>query len=432
MSDDRPNPKSDPTLRPDFAKPAKKPAKSARKIRKRGRGLSIRFLLTITIFVAIAFAIVREFRNHLELLVGLTICFSISVAIGMAFVAVRRKAALQEAFLALLAASRRVGLPVAEGAKAFARQCGSRGYRRRLVRFSGEVANGIPVPDAVMSVRGLIPRENGASFRAIEATSGSEKAYARLMEVRNATIEALDPLVNLISYYLVLAMQFVILTAFLIEYVQPKFVAILGDFGMTQQPSTASAILDFLRDRLILSSFGWRVALMILVPLSFVYLVILSRGGKGLGFLGAFVPFLTTGERAMVLRGLAESFRTNTPVEETMRIFADWSLRGLLRRRCRLARQAMISGVDWVDALAGEGLLLRNEVPLARAAVRSGNVGNTLENLADSIQSRQWYRWRLLADVANPVLTILFSFMVLLVCWTFFVPLVNLIQRLAT
>ena len=162
-----------------------------------------------------------------------------------------------------------------------------------------------------------------------------------------------------------------------------------------------------------------------------VYLIVLSRGGSGLGLFGWFVPGLTTGERATVLRGLAETIRHQKPIDESLRIFGDWSLRGNVRRRCRLARQAVVSGVDWVDALAGEGLVRRCEVPLLKAASAAGQPAESLESLADAIQSRQWYRWRIFADMAQPVLTFAFAMLVLLLCYAIFEPFVSLIRRLA-
>lgn len=423
-------PKAKPEV-PGLAKPEFSPAERPRQRRKRGRGLSIRSLLTITAILSIFFAVVRQFRGHIELLIGSTILFLVTLAIGLAFVAARRKAALQQSFLALIAASRRAGLPVEAGARAFARECGNRKYRNTLIRFSNEVRQGMAMPDAVVSVRGLIPPDQRASFRAIEATSGSERAFARLVEVRNAMIEALNPPLNMIFYFLSLTIQIVSIVSFIIYFIYPKFEAICTDFGIPLL-STSNTLLIMLSDALIKNTLGIRLGLALVSIAAFIYLVFLSRSGNGLGLFGMFVPFLTTGERAMVLRGLAEAFRSQTPLDETLRVFADWSLRGLARRRCRLARQAMISGVDWVDALAAEGLLRRCEVPLAHASIRAGNTGDTLEALADSIQSRQWYRWRLTANVASPAMTIAASLVVLLVCWTFFSPLLHIIRRLAS
>lgn len=431
MSDSLPQTSSSTFLKPGFAMPEPNPNVRRKRRSKRGRGLSIRFLLTVTVFLALLFGVVREFRDHLDFLVGMTFWFIISGSIGMVFVFVRRRAALQEAFLALVAASRRVGLPVQAGAEAFARQCGSRGYRQRLIRFSREIENGMSVPEAATIVRGLIPRESHASFRVIDATSGSDRALERLIEIRNARIEAVTPLINMVLYFLYISIHFVFITSFLIEQILPKFNAIFVDFG-SQSVSSMSPFIDFMSNSMFMNGFAFRFALIFILPIVFVYVLVLSRGGKGFGLFGMFVPWITAGERAMILRGMAETIRANSPVDETLKIFSDWSLRGLVRRKCRLARKAVIAGVGWIDALAGEGLLKSQEVPLLQAAGRSGDVGNTLEQLADMIQTRQWYRWRLITDFLNPILTMIFGIMIFCVCWTFFMPLVRLIQGLAS
>lgn len=401
----------------------------ARPGKKRGRGFSINSMLAMMVLFAVAFALIRLFRDHLDVLLAIVIGFLISSLVGMGFVAARRKAALQEAFLSLVAASRRGRLPITAGLIAFARQCGHRGFRRRMVRLAYSLEKGVNLPDAVQDARGVLPRELAASFRVVESTDGGSDAMLRLTDLRNRRIEAFNPLTGMVVYFLALSFQFLLIATYLVEFIWPRFQAIMADFG-TSSPPVTGFVLGVLTEYLHFGSLLW-ITLIIGIPVLIVYLIVLSRGGAGLGVFGWLVPGVTAGERATVLRGVAETIRHQKPLDDTLRIFGDWSLRGNVRRRCRLARQAVVSGVDWVDALAGEGFIRRCEVPLLKAASAAGQPADTLESLADAIQSRQWYRWRIFADMAQPVLTFVFAVLVLLLCYAIFEPFVSLIRRLA-
>ncbi len=402
----------------------------ARPGKKRGRGISINALLLMMVVFAVAFALIRLFRDHLDVLLAIVIGFSISTLLGLGFVAARRKAALQEAFLSLVAASRRGRLPITGGLMAFARQCGHAGFRRRLVRLAYSLDKGSYLSDAVHDTRGVLPRELSASFRVVESTDGGSDAMVRLSDLRNRRIEAFNPLLGMVIYFLALSFQFLLISTYLVVFVWPRFQAIMADFGTSSPPFTA-AVLAVFTDYFRFGGVLW-FTLIIGIPVLTIYLIVLSRGGSGLGLFGWFVPGVTTGERAAVLRGLAQTIRHDKPLDETLRLFGDWALRGNVRRRCRLARQAVISGVDWVDALAGEGLVRRCEVPLLKAANSAGLPAATLESLSDAIQSRQWYRWRIFADMAQPVLTSAFAMLVLLLCYSIFEPFVSIIRGLAS
>ena len=90
----------------------------------------------------------------------------------------------------------------------------------------------------------------------------------------------------------------------------------------------------------------------------------------------------------------------------------------------------MVSGTDWLEALRGEGLVRRDEMQLLRSAADVGRAAWALEQLADSMESRFWYRCKLTAQVATPAFTMLVGGLVFMVGLAFFTPLVDLIARL--
>jgi len=406
---------------PAAAKPSAAPR---RKRKKSGGGVTIRHLLIATIGFALLFAILKLFQNHLGVLVGLTIAFGFTLMIGLSFTLSRRKAGFQDAFLELVAISRRTGLPLEIGLRAFSPQCG-RSYGRRLVRLANTLETGVSLSDAVAMTPGVLPLEQRVSFRVAEFAGSRADSLERISRVRYDRMEALRPLVDMVLYYLVVTWQMFAVGGFLAYFIAPKMEAIFKDFGMNL-PTAFVIFSSFATGAFqpLVANIG------LLVMGAIIYVPTLFHSGRGLGFFGRFVPWLTTSERASVLRGLADTIRAEKPVDECLLIFSDWSMRRQLRRRSSNARRAMLSGTDWLDSLRGEGLVRQDEMQLLRSAANVGRAAWALEQLADSMENRFWYRCKLAAQVATPAFTMMVGGLVFLVGLAFFSPLIDLIQKL--
>lgn len=394
---------------------------------KRGGGLSIQNLIFTVIAAALVFSIIKLFQNHLQALIILTFFFGISLLIGLSFTISRRKSGFQDAFLELVAIAHRTGLPLEVGLRAFSPQCG-RSYGRRLVRLAHTLESGIPLGDAVAITPGVMPLDQRVAFRVAEFAGGTTESMDRIVRVRQSRMEALRPLVDMSVYFLLITTQVISIGGFLNYFIAPKMQAIFRDFGIPLPSSfyVFSRIYSSSTSVFIVSNIG------LISLFAIMYIPALYHSGRGMGFLGRFVPWITTGERASVLRGLADTIRAEKPIDDCMLIFSDWSMRRQLRRRAFRARKAMLAGVNWLDALRGEGLIKSSEQPLLIASVESNRASWALEQLADAIESRLWYRCRILSELFSPVFTILVASLVILVGFAFFSPLIELIRRLAS
>jgi type II secretory pathway component PulF len=106
-------------------------------------------------------------------------------------------------------------------------------------------------------------------------------------------------------------------------------------------------------------------------------------------------------------------------------------MRKQVRRRCLKARRAMLAGTDWIESLIDEGILKQSEKGLIATSAEAGRASWALDQLAEAIEKRQWYRYRLLTEFLSPVMTLLIAGVVLLTASAFFAPLVKMIQVLA-
>ena len=402
------------------------PPKVRRRI-KRGGGLSIQNLIFAVVAAALIFSIIKLFQNHLQALFILSFFFAISLMIGLSFTISRRKSGFQDAFLELVAIAHRTGLPLEIGLRAFSPQCGRR-YGRRLVRLAHNLESGVPLADAVAITPGVMPLDQRVAFRVAEFAGGTTASMERIIRVRQSRMEALRPLVDMSVYFLMVTTQVISIGGFLNYFIAPKMQAIFNDFGISLPTSFTvfTSVYSSSASVFIVSNIGFFAVVAIM------YIPALYHSGRGMGFLGRFVPWITTGERASVLRGLADTIKAEKPIDECMMIFSDWSMRGQLRRRAFRARRAMLAGVDWLDALRGEGLIKSSEQPLLKASAESNRASWALEQLADAIESRLWYRCRILTELFSPIFTMLVSSLVILVGLAFFSPLIELIRRLAS
>ena len=402
------------------------PPKARRRI-KRGGGLSIQNLIFAVVAAALIFSIIKLFQNHLQALFILSFFFAISLMIGLSFTISRRKSGFQDAFLELVAIAHRTGLPLEIGLRAFSPQCG-RSYGRRLVRLAQTMESGIPLADAVAITPGVMPLDQRVAFRVAEFAGGTTESMDRIVRVRQSRMEALRPLVDISVYFLMVTTQVISIGGFLNYFIAPKMQAIFNDFGISLPTSFTvfTYVYSSSASVFIVSNIGFFAVVAIM------YIPALYHSGRGMGFLGRFVPWITTSERASVLRGLADTIKAEKPIDDCMLIFSDWSMRGQLRRRAFRARRAMLAGVDWLDALRVEGLIKSSEQPLLKASAESNRASWALEQLADAIESRLWYRCRILTEIFSPIFTMLISSLVILVGLAFFSPLIELIRRLAS
>jgi hypothetical protein len=183
---------------PDFTPNEPISAIPRRKVR-RGRGLSIRQLLFWVMFFAVAFAILRVFEGHIEVLIGLLIAFLISVGFGLSVSLMQRRAGMQEAFIEMVAISRQTGLPLAVGLSSFAPQCG-RSYSRSLVRLRSQIESGMSLSDGVAVTYGVLPLEQRVHFRVAEFNGSRAESMQRIARNRFLRIESLKPLYDSIIY----------------------------------------------------------------------------------------------------------------------------------------------------------------------------------------------------------------------------------------
>jgi type II secretory pathway component PulF len=114
-----------------------------------------------------------------------------------------------------------------------------------------------------------------------------------------------------------------------------------------------------------------------------------------------------------------------------LRLLAQQYPRPRVARRLERAVAGIDRGSDWCDALRSEGLLTNTDAALLQAAQRVGNLAWALDEMSEGSLRRWAFRWKILVDIAFPLLILVLGLLVMFIVVGLFLPLVSLIQGLS-
>jgi type II secretory pathway component PulF len=279
----------------------------------------------------------------------------------------------------------------------------------------------VPVPQSAI-VAAQVGVQTGALASAL-GDAAREQTQRRIGSLRGA----LD-VGGALLYLWVLALIVFFIITFLGYWIVPKFRDIFADFGVALPPITRL----FAEAAPLASALGVLLMPVLLFP-AFLILAAAIACWKGrdpfdLGWIGRWS---VRWEAPTILRGLSHAVTANAPLAEGLAAIQDTHTRGKVRRRVGEALHALESGEDCWLALRRQGIVRRAEARLLQAAERTGDLSWALRELASSIENRRRYRGLVFLELLQPALVILIGAGVLLVCVAFFLPLVELVQRLS-
>ena len=147
-----------------------------------------------------------------------------------------------------------------------------------------------------------------------------------------------------------------------------------------------------------------------------------------LPFLGRLVRRL---DSARILDGLAVVARQQRPLAEGVTTLACEYPKRSIRRRLTLAAFDIEGGGDWAESLSRRGLLRRADLAVLQAAQRVGNLPWAMQEMADSSRRRFFYKLQAIVQTVFPFVLISFGLVVMFIVVSLFLPLVELIKRMA-
>ncbi|HUG92768.1 MAG TPA: type II secretion system F family protein [Planctomycetaceae bacterium] len=356
---------------------------------------------------------------------------AVTVPFVVVMVLAARRRARQASLLWLLAISVEKELPLEDELEAYSDGLTGR-HRSDVVYLAEVLRSGDSLPDALAFIPGLVPQDAVMAAH-VGAESGRLAEALRDAALRHQRGESagVSPAMSLFAaglYFGVVLNYAAFLTFFLMYYIVPKFKKIFEDFDtelpqVTQHLITASNVLA----EWIAAPFAaWLGILGLLVLMGWA--TVRGWGEFRFNWLGRW---LTGVDRPHVLRNLALVAAGGLPIEKGLQAIAREHRRINIRRRASTALLHCREGSDPWQALGLAGLLRPAEEELLRSAQTNGNVPWALRELADTIEQRRWFRLAAALEVLQPVAVVALGLVVLVICVSFFLPLVKIVNDLS-
>lgn len=397
------------------------PATDAPRPPRRKLGLSQ--MMYAIVWIALGMVLLRDYARAAVFL--LAVILPVAIVAGIIVVLVARRSSQQEALLSVLAIAAERGMPLAPGVEAFAELCrGS--FRLRARGLSYLLRSGVPLPEALANVPGVIPRRSVvlACVGWSEGRLGPALRDAMSAEATRAAYRA--SFLPKIAYLCGLLLFMQMVGGFVMFFITPKFEAIFSDFGVQLPRATRLLITgshfmtrSFLLPLLVLLE----IAILFSLPFSYFGLIRWRPPGADL--------LLWRRDSAAILRALAVTVDAGKPIGTGLALLAELYPVPRIRRGLIRAKVLEEHGVSWIDALSRRGLIGGRDVAVLESAQRVGNLSWALRTLAESHERRLGYRLQTISQFVLPVMVLAAGGVVALFGVGYFMPLVTLIRSLA-
>lgn len=358
------------------------------------------------------------------LLIGLGVIVFLIVA--------NRRKADQATVLWHLAIAVERGRPLADEVELLAETTRGR-VARMLMRLSTLLRSGIPFPEALPQVSGLVPASTALAVDTGSRTGMLAEALreeaGRLTGRLQMRTRVANPGILLILYVWLVPTIFAHVVAFNMYYILPKYKKIFLDFDI-ELPAFTEAFIDVAD---VVVDFG---GLLIPVWMGLPTIVIVLAGigyYRGWGeFDVPVVPrWFTRFDSPGILRNLARYVAASRPLTDGLAGLAVRHRRRHIRERCERALQLIERGEDDWTALQRQGLIRPREAAALQAAQRARHLVWAMNELAATVERTLTHRWLKRVQFVEPVLVIGLGLIVFSFSMAFFSPLLKLINDLS-
>lgn len=215
------------------------------------------------------------------------------------------------------------------------------------------------------------------------------------------------------------------IVGFVLYFVIPKYEAIFKNFGLELPELTILVI----RGSHIVVENAWLWWIPVLAAIGYALMILLGSGDMSIP---VFDRLFARRHTIVILRSLAVVVSAGRPIAPAFDALAQWYPTAWIRKSLRQAALDASQGVDWTEALLENGLVRRSDVGVLTSAQRAGNLAWALRELADTGERRWAYRLQAWSQVLFVLAMLVLGLLVFLVAVAFFLPLVSLIERMAS
>ena len=383
---------------------------------------SLDLTLRVAGWVLISGGLLAVFLVPLNI-IGLAVLIAVLMVVGETLV--KHRASSQYALLWLLAVAAERLIPLVPVVEAFARERGGP-FGGRARRLASMLKAGVPLPDALQRLPGLLPAEVLPAIHVGYESGALAAALRRVASVRDFRRPIWLAMAGRLVYLVVLVVFGMGIVTFMMVKIVPSFEKIFADFD-AELPvmtvlliSVSQAVLDWWF--LLMPFFMLIVLLLLYVLLRYIGLIQWDLPG-----MGRLVQRL---DAAAILETLALAAEHRRPMPEAFATLARTYPKASIRGRLRGVLSDLEGGADWCESLFARGLIKRADRAILQAAQRAGNLPWALREMAESSRRRLAYRLYALVQLLFPPFILAIGGTVMFIVVSLFMPLISLIQNL--
>jgi type II secretory pathway component PulF len=337
----------------------------------------------------------------------------------------RRRTAQQETMVWVLSLAAERGRPLATALRALAAQSGGI-YQSRAERLAECLEHGMSLPDGLDFVKHAVsPRT-----RVLVRLGGDSGMLAKSLRIAAESQPFKGPGWESpglkLGYFVMVIFLLQLTTGFILYFITPKFEAIFKDFGIAL-PVVTIGLIQF--SHLMTNTY----ALPIIVIVELVSLLYLPYAVSGYHSLN--IPFLDSlfkrRHTLLILRCLSMVVDADKPIVVGLQSLGRWYPATWIRYRLARAYLLTTQGSDWTEAMQSQGLITGSDRMLLDASRRVGNLPWAIKELAESSERGLAYRLQAFNQIMFFFMMLVVAAMVGVFAVGYFMPLVQMIERLA-
>ncbi len=329
----------------------------------------------------------------------------------------------RRALLWALAVAAEKGIPLEQAARAFADERGVQ-IGVRVSHLADMLESGVPLPVALDLTRNPLPADALLAARLGQVTGRLGPALR--MSIRHSEMfdRTMREAFGQLAYLVGVVLAGTIVVNFVMLKIVPVYAKMFAEFGL-ELPQVTRWIIAIAGQSVYAIPVVYP-ALLALLLLLCSYFIRWSRYE-----LPGLNRFWLRSDGALVMRALSFAVQQGRELGPAVRLLAQQYPRPSVARRLERAVAGIDRGTDWCDALRSEGLLTASDTALLQAAQRVGNLAWALDEMSEGSLRRWAFRWKMLVDIAFPLLILVLGLLVMFIVVGLFLPLVALIQGLS-
>ena len=339
------------------------------------------------------------------------------------YLSLRRRSNNQDALLWVLAVAADREMPLAPGVQALSGQV-SGIFEVWTESLADLLRRGVSLPEALESLPKLVPRRSLLLIRTGWESGNLGLGLREAIETRTKQQPVLRSIGGRIAYLCWVVAVGLMIVAFVMYFIIPKFEAIFRDFGIELPEIT---ILVIRASHLFIES-SWLVVLALLGSLIYLLVGIFGAGDMSIPIFDRLFPRRHT---ILILRALAVVVSAGRPIAPALDSLARWYPTAWVRRSLGHANTDASQGVEWTEALYANGLLSSSDVGVLTSAQRAGNLAWALRELAETGDRRWAYRLQAWTQIFFVLAMMALGGLVFIIAVAYFAPLTTLITKLA-